>query len=56
MLAQVEATHEPDDKTADNGTTGKTKKKPFSLIRTFVLADVITIGNAVSGAGATWGS
>ena len=52
MLAQVEATHEPDDKTADNGTTGKTKKKPFSLIRTFVLADVITIGNAVSGAGA----
>ena len=52
MLAQVEATREPDDKTADNGTTGKTKKKPYSLIRTFVLADVITIGNAVSGAGA----
>ena len=52
MLAQVEATHEPDDKTEDNGTTGKTKKKPFSLIRTFVLADVITIGNAVAGAGA----
>lgn len=29
-----------------------TKKKPFSLLRTFVLADVITIGNAASGMGA----
>ena len=29
-----------------------TKKKPFSLLRTFVLADVITIGNAASGTGA----
>lgn len=28
------------------------KKKPFSLIRTFVLADVITLGNAFSGTGA----
>jgi CDP-diacylglycerol---serine O-phosphatidyltransferase len=50
MLAQVEVTHGQDEKNdAPNGTT---KKKPFSLIRTFVLADVITIGNAVSGAGA----
>lgn len=31
-------------------------KKPFSLIRTFVLADVITIGNAVSGTGAVLAS
>lgn len=28
------------------------RKKPFSLIRTFVLADVITLGNAFSGTGA----
>lgn len=28
------------------------KKKPFSLIRTFVLADVVTIGNAFAGTGA----
>ncbi|MBX3208667.1 MAG: CDP-alcohol phosphatidyltransferase family protein [Labilithrix sp.] len=51
MLADVDATHEPDDD-ADKSRPERTKKKPFSLIRTFVLADVITIGNAVSGAGA----
>lgn len=28
------------------------KKKPFSLIRTFVLADLITLGNAFCGTGA----
>ncbi len=33
-------------------TKPKEKKKPFSLIRTFVLADVITLGNAFSGTGA----
>ncbi|HVH43492.1 MAG TPA: CDP-alcohol phosphatidyltransferase family protein [Labilithrix sp.] len=45
----MDATDAP---TEDVAKTEKTKKKPFSLIRTFVLADVITIGNAVSGAGA----
>src|SRR5262245_55445446 len=58
MLAQVEVTHGQEEKTdgtgATTGTNGATtgKKKPFSLIRTFVLADVITICNAVAGAGA----
>lgn len=47
MLASVPVT---DIQAEDNVKAGK--KKPFSLIRTFVLADVITIGNAVSGAGA----
>lgn len=32
------------------------RKKPFSLIRTFVLADVITIGNAACGTGAVLAS
>lgn len=32
------------------------KKKPFSLIRTFALADVITLGNAASGMGAVLAS
>lgn len=32
------------------------KKKPFSLIRTFVLADVITFGNAFAGMGAVLAS
>jgi CDP-diacylglycerol--serine O-phosphatidyltransferase len=32
------------------------KKKPFSLIRTFALADVITIGNAACGTGAVLAS
>lgn len=49
MLASVDATDASDD-TASK--TALPKKKPFSLIRTFVLADVITIGNAISGAGA----
>lgn len=31
---------------------GTPKKKPFSMIRTFVLADVVTIGNAFAGTGA----
>lgn len=54
MLAEVEAAHGPDEETtkADAPTNGDGKKRRFSLIRTFVLADVITIGNAVSGAGA----
>jgi CDP-diacylglycerol--serine O-phosphatidyltransferase len=30
----------------------RVKKKPFSMIRTFVLADVITLGNAACGMGA----
>jgi CDP-diacylglycerol---serine O-phosphatidyltransferase len=30
----------------------RAKKKPFSMIRTFVLADVITLGNAACGTGA----
>ncbi|HVJ94196.1 MAG TPA: CDP-alcohol phosphatidyltransferase family protein [Labilithrix sp.] len=51
MLAQVDAPRVPNDEPfAEPPATSK--KKPFSLIRTFVLADVITIGNAVSGAGA----
>ncbi len=33
-------------------TTAPVKKKPFSMIRTFVLADAITLGNAASGTGA----
>lgn len=32
------------------------KKKPFSLIRTFVLADLITLGNAFCGTGAVLAS
>src|SRR3954452_11612187 len=28
------------------------KKKPFSMVRTFVLADLITLGNAFCGTGA----
>ena len=58
MLAGVDATTDGpnDESSATNATSatanGNGKKKPFSLIRTFVLADVITIGNAVSGAGA----
>jgi CDP-diacylglycerol--serine O-phosphatidyltransferase len=58
MLGHVETTHTDAKTDASNGMAaaksenGATKKKPFSLIRTFVLADVITIGNAVSGAGA----
>jgi CDP-diacylglycerol--serine O-phosphatidyltransferase len=44
---------DPEQSTASlSEGTPPPKKKPFSLIRTFVLADVITIGNAVSGAGA----
>jgi CDP-diacylglycerol--serine O-phosphatidyltransferase len=55
MRVLVRTTDVPDD---DKDSTGekaggvKVKKKPFSLIRTFVLADVITIGNAFAGAGA----
>lgn len=52
MLVDVDASDTPGDKTKAGGTNLEAKKKPFSLIRTFVLADVITIGNAVSGAGA----
>jgi CDP-diacylglycerol--serine O-phosphatidyltransferase len=54
MLAHVEVTHGQHEKSdaGNGGPNGTTKKKPFSLIRTFVLADVITIGNAVAGAGA----
>lgn len=37
---------------AEKMTAPAEKKKPFSLIRTFVLADVITLGNAFSGTGA----
>lgn len=33
-------------------TPAAVKKKPFSMIRTFVLADAITLGNAASGTGA----
>ena len=33
-------------------TPAPVKKKPFSMIRTFVLADAITLGNAASGTGA----
>lgn len=36
----------------ETASSGPPKKKPFSLIRTFVLADVITLGNAFSGMGA----
>lgn len=36
----------------DSPSPSPAKKKPFSLIRSFALADVITIGNAVSGTGA----
>ncbi len=32
------------------------KKKPFSMVRTFVLADLITLGNAFSGMGAVLAS
>ncbi|MFO0553887.1 MAG: CDP-alcohol phosphatidyltransferase family protein [Polyangiaceae bacterium] len=32
--------------------TEQPKRKPFSMIRTFVLADVITLGNAFCGTGA----
>jgi CDP-diacylglycerol--serine O-phosphatidyltransferase len=49
MLGAVPATDTPAEEVPHEQ---RTKKKPFSLIRTFVLADVITIGNAVSGAGA----
>jgi CDP-diacylglycerol--serine O-phosphatidyltransferase len=44
--SDVGATNQP----SEAHTAGK--KPPFSLIRSFALADVITIGNAVSGAGA----
>lgn len=37
---------------SDAATPPKEKKKPFSMIRTFVLADVVTIGNAFAGTGA----
>lgn len=47
----MEATQDNDENGAANGEKREAKKKPFSLIRTFVLADVITIGNAVAGAG-----
>jgi len=33
-------------------TPSPSKKKPFSMIRTFVLADLITLGNAFCGMGA----
>ena len=52
MLGRVEATHDPDENASAAAGKPPPKKKPFSLIRTFVLADVITIGNAVGGAGA----
>jgi CDP-diacylglycerol--serine O-phosphatidyltransferase len=39
--------------TEANGTDAKPpRKKPFSLIRSFSLADVITVGNAACGTGA----
>ncbi len=39
-----------------SSTEAPAKKKPFSLIRTFALADVITIGNAACGTGAVLAS
>jgi CDP-diacylglycerol--serine O-phosphatidyltransferase len=36
----------------DRSHATDSKKKPFSMLRTFVLADVITIGNASCGTGA----
>lgn len=38
------------------GAAAKPKKVPFSMVRTFVLADLITLGNAFCGTGAVLAS
>jgi CDP-diacylglycerol--serine O-phosphatidyltransferase len=52
MLSPVDVPHETDENAGGDADKRDERKRPFSLIRTFVLADVITIGNAVAGAGA----
>lgn len=51
MMASVSA--EQADPVADRSDVVKPpRKKPFSMLRTFVLADLITLGNAACGTGA----
>jgi CDP-diacylglycerol---serine O-phosphatidyltransferase len=42
--------------TAGAGAAPRAKKVPFSMVRTFVLADLITLGNAFCGTGAVLAS
>ncbi|MDB4946192.1 MAG: CDP-diacylglycerol--serine O-phosphatidyltransferase [Labilithrix sp.] len=45
----------PPSSSTSLGATGE-KKKPFSMVRTFALADLITLGNAFCGTGAVLAS
>lgn len=49
-------TGEAQDHAAASAASPLVKKKPFSMLRTFVLADLITLGNAFCGMGAVLAS
>ncbi len=49
---QAEDLARPDVSPPGDNPSPPEKKKPFSMLRTFVLADLITLGNAACGTGA----
>jgi CDP-diacylglycerol---serine O-phosphatidyltransferase len=46
----------PSSSSSVGGAPARVKKVPFSMVRTFVLADLITLGNAFCGTGAVLAS
>lgn len=66
LMAIPETDRRPSDESASEGgdesavlaraAAALPKKKPFSMVRTFVLADLITLGNAFCGTGAVLAS